>query len=184
MPSTHSKIVSCSDFSSDGLYRYSLTRTVMGEEHGKLLYVLLNPSRADALQNDVTVMNCQNIAFRAGPHQSDDPIGPFSAFRVCNLFARVGADVAKLRLLAKETLISEPNDPQRNDRTIRSACGWADDIVCGWGGELRNKSRRRAVIMILQGSGKPLWCLGTTTSGDPYHPTRGRENETLMRWCP
>lgn len=172
MPRANSTIVSRAEFSDDGQYRYSLTRTIQGVECRTLLFVLLNPSRADAVMNDTTVMNCQNIAFDIG---NCPQFGPFGGFRVCNLFAHVGT-VANLSDLPLEERISELGDPQRNDGAIRNACDWADDIVCGWGGELKAVGRRRDVIGMLTASGKPLWCLGVGSNGDPHHPSRGREN--------
>lgn len=182
MPRANSTIASCADFSTDEEYRYALTRIVRGEQCGKLLFVLLNPSCADAILNDKTVMNCQNIAFRADGNQNDQ-FGPFSAFRVCNLFARVGA-VANLKKLALEDRISEPRCPGRNNRTIRTACDWADDILCGWGGELMCAGQRREITCIVKASGKPLWCLGVGSNGDPRHPSRGQENNPIRPFNP
>lgn len=180
MPRANSTIVSCAEFSDDGQYRYSLTRTIQGAECRTLLFVLLNPSCADAVLNDATVMHCQNIAFQVGNHPQ---FGPFGGFRVCNLFARVGT-VANLRDLDLQAQTSEPRDSQRNDVAIRTACDWADDVVCGWGGQLPAAGRRRDVIGMLRSSGKPLWCLGVGSNGDPYHPSRGQENRPIEPYRP
>ena len=180
MPTECSTVVSCAEFSDDGQYRYSLTRTIRGPERQKLLFVLLNPSRANAVLNDETVMNCQNIAFR---DTNPPSFGPFTSFRVCNLFARVG-QAAALRNVTLQARIGEPGSPQRNDGAIETACGWADQILCGWGVLLSNADRRREVMAVLRESQKPLWCLGVNGNGVPYHPSRGSLSRPIERCRP
>ena len=177
----HSNIVSAAYFSSDRKYRYSLTRTIVTENHKKLLFILLNPSKADALQNDDTVMHCQNIAFSIGRNSNflqSGPSGPFSAFRICNLFAFVEVNTNKMSGLSSE--LTDRLHQSRNDLAIKCACDWADHIVCAWGTTLSNKSRRNCVLNVLKASGKPLWCFGKATDGNPFHPSRGARKNLLI----
>lgn len=47
--------------SPDGLYRYSLTR-VWSDRLPRISFIMLNPSTADAIENDPTINCCINFA--------------------------------------------------------------------------------------------------------------------------
>ena len=54
-------------FSRCGRYRYALERTFSGAGgDGSVLLVMLNPSTADAEQDDPTIRRCQGFARRLG----------------------------------------------------------------------------------------------------------------------
>ena len=48
-----------------GLYRYELHRT-WDKKKGKVLFIMLNPSTADAVNDDTTTIRCINYAKRWG----------------------------------------------------------------------------------------------------------------------
>lgn len=178
MPSRHSTVVSIAQFSDDELHRYSLTRTIQDVCGSNLLFVLLNPSTADALLNDRTLMNCQNIAFG---HANGGVFGQrVHAFRVCNLYSLISTNPRCLIPVTGQLHIPEQ---RRNDCAIREACRWADNIVCAWGQELGVRRRLLQVMPILLGAGKPLWRLGMGTK-EPLHPSRGAEGNALERYEP
>jgi hypothetical protein len=60
----------------DRPYRYSLWRRV-GESRRRVLFVMLNPSTADAIVDDPTIRRCMGFARTWG----------FGELEVCNLFA-------------------------------------------------------------------------------------------------
>ena len=175
MPTTQSTISSSAEFSDDGHHRYSLTRVIEGKHGSNLLFVLLNPSKADVLVNDITVMNCQNIAFR----DAHEAMGCIRAFRVCNLYACIATDPRDLSPIQGHLYTPEQ---QRNDCAIREACCWAHHIVCAWGQQLGVKRRLRRVMPMLRERCKPLWCLGVGNDGQPLHPSRGSEMNQLARY--
>ena len=96
-------------------YRYALTR-IWDEGAKRVLFVMLNPSTANEVQNDPTVERCERRARALG----------FGAFRVTNIFAWRDTDPRKMRAA------SEPIGPE-NDATILEGAGWADSIVAAWG---------------------------------------------------
>ena len=63
-------------YSACGRYRYALTRT-WDEAAPRLLYIMLNPSRATEARNDPTIARCERRARALG----------FGAFRATNIFA-------------------------------------------------------------------------------------------------
>ncbi|MBV0913362.1 DUF1643 domain-containing protein [Anianabacter salinae] len=133
-------------------YRYLLTR-VWDEGGKRALFVMLNPSTATEVQNDPTVERCERRARTLG----------FGAFRVTNIFAWRDTDPKKMRAAA------DPVGPE-NDAAIAESCGWADQIICGWGAHGAHLDRGRAVESLLRRTGRPLYHLGLTKAGQPKHP--------------
>lgn len=133
-------------------YRYSLTRT-WDCEGRRLLYIMLNPSKATELANDPTIERCERRARQLG----------YGAFRVCNLFALRETDPAKLRRARS------PEGPE-NTRLVREAVRWADDVLCAWGvhGMHRNQCARIAAAMA--DCAERVLVLGLTKDGHPRHP--------------
>lgn len=160
--------------SDDGVYRYALTRR-WGQ--GKaLLWIMLNPSTADADNDDATIRRVIGFSKAWGYPGAD----------VVNLFA--------LRSRDPRELWSHP-DPigPDNDRVIWTAALRAPRIVCAWGahgrrnvGHASNVGRDDAVLAILRRAlAKGAWCLGRTKSGAPVHPLRLRASTQLeLYWTP
>ncbi len=133
-------------------YRYALTRT--WDETGKrLLYIMLNPSKATELANDPTIERCERRARALG----------YGAFRACNIFAWRETDPAALKRAA------EPVGPE-NDAVLRDSCVWADDILCAWGAHGDHLGRGHEVRALLAQTERPLLSLGQTRGGHPRHP--------------
>lgn len=133
-------------------YRYLLTR-VWDPAGAKALFVMLNPSTATEVQNDPTVERCERRARALG----------FGAFRVTNIFAFRATDPRVMRAQA------DPVGPG-NDAAIRASVGWADRVICAWGGHGAHLERGRAVEALLRATGVPLFHLGLTKDGQPKHP--------------
>lgn len=133
----------------DGSYRYSLWRE-WDSDRPCLLWVLLNPSNADASKDDPTLRRC--LAFSRS--------WSFGSLEIVNLYA--------WRSSVPQALVSAENPVgDHNDRYIQEAAQRAAKVVVAWGAYKPLRGRDRAVIALLA---QPLWCLGTTRDGHPHHP--------------
>ncbi len=147
-------------------YRYALTRT-WDPAGRKLLYIMLNPSRATEEQNDPTIERCERRARRLG----------FGAFRAVNIFAWRETDPRHLRRAA------EPIGPE-NDASLLNAAAWADTILCAWGVHGAHLDRGPATETLLREAGHDLQSLGQTKHGHPRHPLYVGYAVTPRPWTP
>lgn len=134
-----------------GVYRYRLWRRWGSGAH--VLWVMLNPSRADATCDDQTIRKCTGFAKRWG----------YEAIEVVNLFAYRSAfpeDVASA--LRKGRDVVGP----MNDTHIQEAVRAAPLVVAAWGSQHWLGPRAAAVW----GRLGPARCLGKTKDGHPRHP--------------
>lgn len=149
-----------------GPYRYSLDRIarpdLIGEPRRVVVWIMLNPSTADATQDDPTIRRCMGFAKTWG----------FQGIRVVNLFAYRTPTPEVLAALAPLGAIGE-----QNDAAILAACGKRDVglIVAAWGAHGSLYDRDQQVQQLLRNDGKALHCLLRTMGGFPQHPlyTRG-----------
>lgn len=150
------------DFSWDRVYRYVLTRTWLAAAPA-ILWIMLNPSKADAFRVDPTVQRCLNRS--AGLAAKTDicaRIG-FGSMTIANLFA--------FRSPYPAELAGDPVGP-RNDEVLRMLLPLHQAVVIAWGTHGARDGRDREVLaMIAEAGHKPL-CLGTTHAGQPLHPGR------------
>lgn len=138
-------------------YRYQLSR-IWCRAKGLCLWVMLNPSTADAKVNDATIRKCMRFAFLWG----------HGGILVCNLFGYRSRDPKPLAKLAREVAVGPEND----EWIMRSARA-ANRIVLGWGTQTYTAHRALTVPDMLRRSATELWtpeCLGHTQSGAPKHP--------------
>jgi hypothetical protein len=140
-------------FSDDGRYRYDLTRR--WDTNPLALWIMLNPSTANATIDDPTIRRCTGFARREHA----------GGIVVVNLFA--------LRATQPDTLhtVADPVGPA-NVATIHR---WlhSDDIaiaVAAWGAWTGREHARPAISELARNAGRPLLCLGHTQSGAPRHP--------------
>lgn len=146
-------------------YRYALTRT--WDAGGKrVLFVMLNPSRATEVQNDPTVERCERRARALG----------FGAFQVTNIFAWRETDPHKMRR------VPDPVGPD-NDAMIRAGAAWADQIIAAWGTHGAHLDRGPIVARLLRATGQPLLTLGLTKHGHPKHPLYISYSQQPEPWC-
>jgi hypothetical protein len=148
-----------------GMYRYLLTRdiSIIGEA-GKTVFVMLNPSTADAVENDPTIRRCIGFAETWG----------FGNLIVANLYALRSTQPAALWQHA------DPVGPE-NDATLADLARRHRDIVCAWGANAKPE-RVRAFVDVIKAAGGELWCLGTTKAGAPRHPLYLRRDAKLQPW--
>lgn len=141
-------------FSACGRYRWSLSRAWDADLRKPwIAFIMLNPSTADAEQDDPTIRRCVAFAKAWG----------FAGLSVRNLFAYRATQPVELL---------EADDPvgSENDAAITGLIGVRSPIVAAWGtgGGLRNRQQR--VIDMFTSRGVALKCLGKTKDGFPRHP--------------
>ena len=152
-------------FSLDGRYRYRLWRR--WEVGPRMLFVMLNPSTADALKLDPTIRRCMGFARREG----------MGSLEVVNLFGWRSTDPKGL---------SEPEDPvgPDNDDQVRLAMEAAHVVVAAYGQhQLRLRAKTRAEDRVLSIAASHLHdvkCLGQTAAGSPRHPLYVRGDTPLV----
>jgi hypothetical protein len=134
-----------------GQFRYRLGRR--WADGAPLLFVMLNPSTADADVDDATIRRCIKFAQAHG----------FPALEVVNLFAYRATDPKELR---RAGYLAGPE----NDAHIRQAADEAAAVCVAWGANVAELERPHVVLSLLHASGKPLQCLRITRSGYPQHP--------------
>lgn len=152
-------------FSECGAYRYWLTRQ-WNPELETLVWIMLNPSTADATQDDPTIRRCMGFARRWG----------YGGTTVLNLYAYRSTDPKALRSVA------DPVGPE-NDETIRGILSGQWLAVAAWGANAE-RARAHTVAVIASRMRCALMCLGTTAAGAPRHPLYVRADAELLRWDP
>lgn len=133
-------------------YRYLLRRE-WDTEKPRALFVMLNPSTADAEQDDATIRSCIRLCKSWG----------YGSFEVVNLFAWRATDPKELMKA------SDPVGP-RNDDIISAALTRCDMPICAWGAFKLARSRGRKVWDAMHARRTAVFCLGTTKAGAPKHP--------------
>lgn len=158
-----------------GKYRYLLWRRVRHDAHkcgqapddldlNPVVFIMLNPSKADHEQDDPTIRKVTHFAKEWG-HDS---------VLVCNLFAHRATKPSELRKTC------DPSGPQNGD-AIKWAIDFARDqprnasagsrIVGGWGNEgCDYPCQVRNLLNKLNEMQVELWRLGRTKKGQPRHP--------------
>ncbi|WP_425318523.1 DUF1643 domain-containing protein [Pseudomonas nitroreducens] len=149
-----------------GQYRYLLTREsgLPLAEAPAALFIMLNPSTADATLDDPTIRRCRGFAQAWG----------CSGLAVANLYAYRATNPRDL------LQCTDPVGPE-NDAQLAALAGEYRDIVCAWGKHAK-ADRVSVVAAILQQAGARLWCLGINKDGSPKHPLYIRQDTQLMRW--
>lgn len=135
-------------------YRWRLWR-VWDRESAFVLFIMLNPSTADAEEDDATIRRCRAFAKGWG----------YGGFEVVNLFPyRASEPAVMLRRRYAEIA------PEDNDAYIWGACKRTHEVVCAWGAHALVEKRARAVLDIIYQAGHVPTCLLQTQDGHPSHP--------------
>lgn len=127
-----------------------------------VLWIMLNPSTADANLDDPTIRRC--IGFSRG--------WGYGGIVVCNLFALRSTDPAVLN--------SHPSPiGSDNDRWILTSL-MGGPVIAGWG-KLHKKLVYRSpiVVRMLIERNYAVYCLGTNKDGSPKHPLYLAENTAI-----
>jgi len=137
--------------SACGLYRYRLWRT-WDESKQPLAWCMLNPSKADAEDDDPTIRRVVRFSRDHG----------YGAIEVINLFAYRATKPRELRKAANP--IGSKNQIALNSVFDR-------DLVVAWGAIPKSsEARATEVLEFLTGWAANVFCLGTTKQGHPRHP--------------
>lgn len=164
-------------FNDTMTHRYLLTRTVIRQAKGfsvggsRCVFLMLNPSTADAFKLDPTVTRCRNFCERWG----------FNTLHVVNLFALRspnpgdlvrGARIHGYKPELRPDAIDPLNEQGANDQAIQVAVLGADLVVCAWGNHGSLADRDVAVRRLIAPKLKMVRMvhLGLTLMGQPKHP--------------
>lgn len=152
-----------------GRYRYALRRRWALHGDG-VCWIMLNPSTADARQDDPTIRRCVGFSKAWG----------YGWLVVVNLFATRATDSKELRLRPDfyrsehEALIGPENDD-----AITRAVAAAKLTVAAWGNHGALYNRGDEVREMLDA---PLHHLGFTKQGQPRHPLYVRADAKPELW--
>ncbi len=168
--------------SSCGAYRWLLHRPIqssdqISKQRRVLLFVGLNPSRADGRRDDPTMRRLQGFAHQWGYHH----------LVVLNLFARISPSPSLLCRCA------EPIGAE-NDLILHSWFQqWAQqpewDLWLGWGVGGGLRQRDKAVLTMLNGISDrrgalpPPFVTGLTKAGYPRHPLYLPSDVQRVAWA-
>lgn len=141
-------MVKTAAISEDGAYRYLLARDwSVGD---RILWIMLNPSTADANVDDPTIRRCIRFSRDWG----------FGSMEVVNLFA--------LRSTDPQHLAHRPDADggAQNRMYVLDAMADAQLSVAAWGAhKMVRSSKLRTEV-----EARSPWCLGVTKDGYPRHP--------------
>ena len=140
-------------FSPDRLYRYVLWRT-WNESTLPLIFLMLNPSTADARHNDPTVERCEQRARRWGA----------GGLVVVNLFAYRSTDPDELMKVA------DPVGPENDQAILAAAYSGGCELIAGWGNVGKLGGRADAVVRLLRRAHVRIHALAVNQDGSPKHP--------------
>ncbi len=141
---------------SNKLYRYWLLRE-WNPNAPRVVFVMLNPSVADADIDDPTLRKCIGFAKSWG----------YGSLELVNLFAYIATEPDNLR---------QVEDPvgSDNDSYLLKTIENAEKVILAWGDEgskrpWRYRNRSKHVLKLI-GEKSSLYCLGLTEHGHPRHP--------------
>lgn len=151
-----------------GLYRYRLERHGLSGA-GSVAWIMVNPSTADATEDDPTIRKVIGFSERMGAGWAI----------VGNKFAYRATDVRDLRGAR------DPGGPE-NDAHLAAIMRDAATVIVAWGplAKLPPPLRRRwfKVARIADEIGRPLMCFGTAQDGHPRHPLMLAYDTPLVEW--
>ncbi len=143
-------------------YRYALWRRWSATpETNLLVFIGLNPSTADAINDDPTIRRCIGFAKSFG----------FGGVMMLNAYAFRATKPALMKKAA------DPNGPL-NDETLRQYGNAAAMVIAAWGNHCPH-DRQESVIKLI---GRDIHCLGINASApqaSALHPSR-RKTVTLQ----
>ena len=108
-----------------GQYRYSLSR-IWDEDRSKVLFIMLNPSTADAEKDDATTTRCINYAKRWG----------YGGIMIGNIYPyrTKSPKILKKWLKRYDALEKLPHAYYMNTSNVKRMAEEADLVICAWGG--------------------------------------------------
>lgn len=152
--------------SDDGVYRYRLDR-IWDPDAPRALFIMLNPSTADATTDDPTIRRCRTFAHR-------EQLGGFT---VVNLYALRSPDPA--------ALLDHPDPVGPDcDHHLLQAMRHPHVAIAAWGAHPFAERRAEYVArLVVNATNTTLRCLGRTKHGHPRHPLYVKGDAPLERFC-
>ncbi|WP_407059206.1 DUF1643 domain-containing protein (plasmid) [Ralstonia syzygii subsp. celebesensis] len=139
-----------------GKFRYRLGRR--WHSGPTLLFVMLNPSVANAHIDDPTIKKCMGFAARTG----------HSAIEVVNLFAYRATHPRDLKLAGWPV---GPDNQCHVESTAAEVVAVGGKIVCAWGSNARGRPEAEAMVTALTVfGGHSVYALSRLADGTPAHP--------------
>jgi len=145
-------------FSDSRLYRYTLWRQ-WGSTESYAMFIGLNPSTADEVQDDPTIRRCIDFSEQWG----------FSGLCMTNLFAFRATDPKEMKRCPKPV-------GDQNDHWLVECSRDAGLIVAAWGNHGKHLGRDEQVIQLIE----RLDCFGLTKEKRPMHPLYLPKTSTLI----
>lgn len=162
-------VASSAELSDCGRYRYALERRLWGEllpGQDGIAFIGLNPSTADAEQDDATIRRCIGFTARWG----------YPSFVMLNLFAWRSRDPRAI------SRVVDPEGPRNNERILYHARR-AARVICCWGAfRAPIIAQRAAFVRELLSQGQMLYHLGLTNEGHPRHPLYVPNDTAEQEW--
>jgi hypothetical protein len=150
-------------FSECKKYRYRLWRK--WGDAPPAVFIMLNPSTADEVDNDPTVERCERRA-RAMGH---------GGLRVANIFALRSTDPQVLYTA------EDPVGPD-NDASILESAKDAGIVICAWGCDGNLNGRGEQVLAMLKQAGIEPHYLVLNKDGTPKHPLYVGYDVQPVKW--
>jgi hypothetical protein len=146
-----------------GQYRYVLTRT-WDEALPVLVFCMLNPSTADASEDDPTIRRCMGFARREG----------CGGIAVVNIFAWRATHPSDLP--ADLSTAVGPDNVRHLEDVVKGR-----RVVVAWGANaLANRMVSETFLGGLRAAAASVHCLGKTRAGYPRHPLYVRGDAPLV----
>lgn len=153
--------------SPDKRYRYQLTREWTAGP--KVVFVMLNPSTADADVDDPTIRRCIGLARGWG----------FGGLVVVNLFAFRASKPKELKRVIDPV---GPDNWKYLEMTCRQATTNRSPVICAWGANGGFKSQDSKFLNRCMEWQVELKALRLTANGDPWHPLYVPNNLQLVSY--
>jgi hypothetical protein len=154
--------------SACGRYRYWLTRH-WDSRLPIVIYIMLNPSIADADHDDPTLRRCIGFARDQG----------YGGLKIVNLFAWRSPNVDSLWDEAIDVI--GPDNNRTLNTTLATAAANDTRVVAAWGANGDHRGRAAFVKKKAEALGIELNCLGQTQSGHPRHPLYVKAAQEFIR---
>lgn len=151
-----------------GTFRYRLERD-LGQVGRTIMFLMVNPSTADAALDDATIRKCKGFGLRLGAGK----------LLVGNLFAYRATDVNALRSAR------DPIGPE-NDEHLRKMMYEAEDVIAAWGSLNKLpealRGRWKDVVRIADRAQPCLGCIGICADKHPKHPLMVGYDTSVVMW--
>ena len=155
-------------FSTCRDYRWNLTRYI-NDSNKELIFIGLNPSVANATQNDPTLRRLIGFA----------KVWGYGSLIVINLFGRISNSPKNLKSVNDP--VGDKNDNELNKRIKYWSKNDSCELWIGWGVKGRLMNRNERVLKEIKQSSKNPYVIGLTKDGHPQHPLYISKQKTLYQ---